>query len=180
MGANHEGRYFFSTVESLTACYTVLEKHSLKCKATPDDVKQRLVVARSKHQEQRKALKSGLQQKFFSNLWRRMRGSRLGGADPPSPQIPPDTTESPTASKQPGKFVGEDFTDHLTVLDRIRSEATIDRDIEVAMGRYYACLEYAGRVQYTPSMPPHFSPEWLLAKVAPKNYHKNPRKRFVG
>jgi hypothetical protein len=75
---------------------------------------------------------------------------------------------------------GEEFTDHIDVLDHVRS-GTIEtsKELQEAIDSYYSCLDYAGRVYHTPSMPQHFSSLWLLSKVLPKDQHHTPE-RNVG
>lgn len=62
------------------------------------------------------------------------------------------------------------FTDHIAVLDHVRNNK-FGAEVDEALDRYYSCLDYAGRVYNTSSMPEHFSSEWLLAKVNPKHHH---------
>jgi len=33
-----------------------------------------------------------------------------------------------------------------------------------ALEKYYSCLKFGGAIFNTPSMPPHYSSEWVLAK----------------
>ena len=70
----------------------------------------------------------------------------------------------------PGGNSKEAFEDHIAVLDHLRKNK-ISPEVEEAVDRYYTCLDYAGRVYNTSSMPEHFSAEWLLAKVQPKQHH---------
>lgn len=183
MGEKYEGRYFFSSVESLTASYTCLEKHYLKCSKTPPDVKNEVIKTRSRHPAQRKALKVGSQQAYFNELWDRFKktkSSSLGssttfssfhirtsrswteGQDPqPLHALQPDTEASSL----------EEFSDHIRLLSVLHKSATDDdSDLLVAFQRYYGCLEYFGRTYMTPEMPRKFSASWLLAKVQPKDY----------
>lgn len=180
MGYNFEGRYFFSTTESLTASYTVLEKHFFKCLKTPVDVKRRLVETRSRHAEQRKTLPSGSQQAFFTHLW-----SRLHKTKPPA-QVARrgmSSSERNSNNADPSENSNEhtDFSDHIILLNHVRRDGKLrnNKELQEAMDRYYSCLEYAGRVYATESMPKHFSSNWLLSKVLPK-LHNRDRQRKVG
>lgn len=64
----------------------------------------------------------------------------------------------------------EAFSDHIAVLDHLRS-SKVSAEVEEALDRYYSALDYAGRVYNTSAMPEHFTVEWLLAKMTPKNVH---------
>jgi hypothetical protein len=180
MGHNFEGRYFFTSTESLTSSYPVLEKHSLKCSKTPDDIKRRLVETRSRHVDQRKTIPNGSQQAFFSRLWSRLHQSKL------SPQDSSEalwTTERNGNDADPSEHSDEDtdFTDHITLLDNVRRDSKLrnNKELQEAVDRYYSCLDYAGRVYETESMPRLFSANWLLSKVLPKVHHRDPQ-RNVG
>lgn len=161
MGANSEGRYFFSSLESLATCYTVLEKHYLKCPHVPEDIKELLRKTRSTHLNQRKKFQTGHQHAFFTRLWNRLRGSKVQWQN---------TFVNKDSRKTKGeKAESTDISNYIEVLDRIRNEKA-PKDLKDALDRYYSCLEYGGRVYMTPAMPKNFSTQWLLAKITPKNY----------
>jgi MRG len=169
MGHKHEGRYFFSSSESLTSSYTVLEKHYLKCPKTPADVKLRLIETRSRHADQRKTLANGSQQAFFTRLWERFRkvkraASKGGGI------LTMERQDVDPSEQSDDELV---FTDHIALLDhcRLNSKLNSNKEVVEALDRYYSCLDYAGRVYETESMPKHFSANWLLSKVLPRGNH---------
>jgi hypothetical protein len=171
MGSTGEGRYFFTSLESLTTATTVLEKHVLKCSLTPPEVKDKIRSAKLHHAEQRNQVKGG-QAAFFSRLWDRLRSINIGGEKPSGLYV----LESPASKKEKDSASAsvdsstEEFTKHVPLLEYVRVHATKggNRELQQALNQYYACLEFAGRVYYTSSMPERFSPEWLLRKVMPR------------
>jgi hypothetical protein len=172
-GKNNEGRYFFSSVESLTACYTALERHYIKCPLTPQEVKQRIEVARTRHSSQRKALGQGTQQAFFNGLWRRLHiNMGLGASENTANQQEDNVMEISDPSSD------IEYTDHISVLDYARKGKS-SKELHEALERYYSCLDYMGRVYKTDAMRGNFSEEWLLAKVLPKERQQTSR-LFVG
>ena len=72
LGKYGEGKYFFSSMESLSTCYPVLEKHYHKCPDTPLAIKNEIANARALHIQQRRLKQSGTQQAVFVKLWNRM------------------------------------------------------------------------------------------------------------
>lgn len=175
-GEGGEGRYFFTTIESLTTLGTVFEKHIMKCAFVPAEVKQSVVTARGKHAEQRKAFPNGAQQAYFNRLWDRLRSMKIAGSTNSS-AVPLAKTNSVSASASedvPSDMAHSDekmtFTDSLDVLDFVRTSVPWKgtKDIEEALNQYYNCLDYGGRIFMTKSMPDHFSSAWLLNKVVPR------------
>jgi hypothetical protein len=181
-GSNGEGRYFFSSVESVTTATTVFEKHLAKCSDVPLEVKERIIRARSVHAEQRKRLIPGAQQAFFSRLWTRMRSMSIkplpSAGDspkdeaeennkPPAQPVEPAPTSDDESPQESGQI---EFTNHLNVLDHICAEEPWkdDQYIQEMMNQYYTCIEQGGRIYNTASEPLFFSSEWVLAKYAPK------------
>ena len=177
MGAGNQGKYFFRSLESLSTSYTVLEAHFLKC--APEEIRKKIISTRLRHTEQRKSMRPGSQQAFFNRLWDRLRTSKIAGQ-------PGIYVKQATAAEEDDVQItrngseSQEFTDHISVLDYVRSgTAKTNNELEEALDRYYSCLDYAGRVYNTPSMPKHFSSVWLLAKVLPKDQHHTPQ-RNVG
>lgn len=170
LGANGEGRYFFSSIESLSTASNILEKHLMRCPKVPDEVKSSIAEAKLRHSLQRKGIPTGEQQAFFNRLWDRLQMGIIGGdaANIPFSRMRKDE-ESP---EDDSDSVMLEFRDHLEVLDFVRKTAPWKniRSIQTALNKYYSCLDYGGRIYQTPSMPNHFSSEWLLAKVVPKRY----------
>ena len=87
-----------------------------------------------------------------------------------SPFLPHDGAQTvPPSANFENTGNREAFRDHVSVLDYVRINK-INSEVEEAVDQYYSCLEYAGRVYNTSSMPKHFSAQWLLAKVEPKRH----------
>jgi hypothetical protein len=169
MSSQGEGRYFFTTIESLTTASTVFEKHVLKCPFVPVQIKSDVIMSKIGHTEQRKHLPTGAQQAFFNRLWDRLRSAKIEGvvsgvyaADSYAGQVEPVSTTGDAAISNDAL----EFTDHVSVLDHVRATYANDKDIQDALNQYYNCLEYGGRIFYTSLMPERFSAEWLLGKVA--------------
>ena len=164
LGCHGEGRYFFTTIESLTTASSVFERHVLKCPSVPADIKTAVITSKVDHTEERKHLPMGCQQAFFNHLWDRLRSSEIEGvlSRVYLQDSHPDASESDISDMS--------FGDHIAVLDYVRTSKQFsnDKSISDAMTLYYNCLEYGGRVCSTPAQPGHFSTEWLIRKIAPK------------
>ena len=189
MGQNGEGRYFFTTIESLTTLGTVFEKHFAKCSHVPSQIKKAIVTNKARHLEQRKHLPSGSQQAYFLKLWDRLRTMRISGEGSNSRGTIP-ISQHPTYASD-GKAKEESFADaaaeqetklefdsQLQVLDYVRNTAPWKgtKEIDGSLNQYYTCIDFGGRIYNTRGMPKHFSPSWLLGKVGPKQTkkkHKN-------
>lgn len=179
LGKYGEGKYFFSSMESLSTCYPVLEKHYHKCPDTPPAIKNEIADARALHTQQRRLRQSGTQQAVFVKLWNRM--MKCSKTAISSLQNGPSNflynNEDDTAEDIDENSIGENelvFTDHRAVIDYLRSNdsnhsdkwsKTCQQEINDALDTYYACIEYAGRIYGTTSMPKHFSTRWLLHKM---------------
>lgn len=184
MGRNGEGQYFFSSMESLSACYPVLEKHYYKCPDTPPEVKKEVANARALHAQQRRLKQNGSQQAVFVKLWNRMMACTKPGI------VPSPNNSAYLHDKTDERYEMDDhdamddefvFHDHRAVLDFLRGHqdpnhssnrrpdlSSAHEDVMEALATYDASLEYAGRVFGTPSMPPHFSTRWLIHKMTPR------------
>jgi len=196
VGGAGEGRYFFTTIESLTTASTVFEKHVLKCPSVPPAVKSAVVSAKACHPEQRKCLPNGAQQAYFNRLWDHMRASKIEGvasnvyALESYAKKASDITTGTGAGESTGYeanaaagAVSEliEFSDHVQVLDFVRKTApwkSSNAVLEV-LNQYYNCLDYGGRILYTASAPANFSAEWLLAKIAPRPRDALKKKRYL-
>lgn len=177
LGEGGEGRYFFTTIESLTTLSTVFEKHIMKCAYVPADIKKAVVTARSKHAEQRKAYPNGAQQAYFNRLWDRLRSMKIAGTTNSSavPLAKTNCVGSTAPEEPPNEMTAHPdekmtFTKSMDVLDFVRTSAPWKgtKEIEEALNQYYNCLDYGGRIFQTKSMPEHFSEAWLLNKVVPR------------
>jgi hypothetical protein len=180
-GSNGEGRYFFSSLESVTTATTVFEKHINKCPLIPKEVKASVVSARTRHSEQRKSLVPGAQQAFFNRLWERLRSSNIGSNEEEVLSAKIEPTEKKAIASAPSSLSDDEgaqdaarieFTNHVSVLDHIRTEEPWRDDSVIldALNQYYACVEFGSHVYNVgpPTEPLYYSSEWLLAKVVPK------------
>eukprot|EP00977_Amphora_coffeiformis_P014830 scaffold4231_cov110-Amphora_coffeaeformis.AAC.1 len=189
LGEGGEGRYFFTTIESLTTLSTVFEKHIMKCPYVPADIKKAVVTARSKHAEQRKAYPNGAQQAYFNRLWDRLRSMKIAGTTSSSAVplaktngIGSSAPEEPTNEMASHPDEKMTFTKSLDVLDFVRTSVPWKgtKDIEEALNQYYNCLDYGGRIYQTKSMPEHFSEAWLLNKVVPRRTRTAVKRNLPG
>lgn len=182
-GARWEGRYFFSSVESLTSSYTVMEKHYLKCSAVPKSVKEELATARANHAIQRKDIPVGSQQAYYRSLWNRLTRASLPHGESPGAGGVLMSPEAKDPNPEDSSSVddADSFDDHVKLIEHIK-ETVVDGGITETLKQYYGCLEYGGCVYMRDKvMPEHFSANWLLSKVVPKDYSANPiKKTFVG
>jgi len=177
-GSAGEGRYFFTTIESLTTASTVFEKHVLKCPAVPPSIKSGVLAMKSRHIDQRKTLPSGAQQQFFNRLWDRLRSSKIEGVasglyilEAYSKKGSDGGTAGGDSNDGDGGTSDQpEFRDHVELLDFVRNTSPWKSQNFVLEGlnQYYNCIEYGGRIYGTASAPEHFTSEWLLAKVAPR------------
>jgi hypothetical protein len=170
IGKSGEGRYFFSSLESMSTASTVLEKHMLRCPMVSNEIKASITEAKMRHTVQRKDVPVGEQQAFFNRLWNRLRSSIIGlGA---ANILSSSRKEEELPTEDDTDSVALEFRDHLELLDFVRNTSPWKniKSVQTALNTYYSCLDYGGRIYQTPSMPPHFSSEWLLAKVVPKRY----------
>jgi hypothetical protein len=180
-GKYGEGKYFFSSMESLSTCYPVLEKHYYKCPDTPSEIKAEVAKARALHIPQRRLKPNGSQQAVFVKLWNRMMQSKPGISlllNRSSSNVSYNENDAIDDDFDDNYNIENDvdenevtFTDHRAVIHYIRSgdykvlSKPAQMEIEDALDTYYACIEYAGRVYGTTSMPDHFSTRWLLHKM---------------
>ena len=70
-----------------------------------------------------------------------------------------------------------EFQSHIQLMRFLQTSSPWkeNQDLMDVILQYYNCLEYGGRIYNTNAMPPHFSSEWLLAKVAPLCHPKDTR-----
>lgn len=165
------GRFFYSSVDSLMSSPATFEKHILKCAHVPLEIKEKVTAARKSHAEQRKQLVTGSAHAFFLRLWDRLRNSQI--ADGQAGLYMKEASGSSTDKKSidgDDDELGPEFRDHVALLDHIRNNDPWKSDSKLleALNQYYNCLDYGGRIYNTDAMPKQFSAEWLLAKVVPK------------
>jgi hypothetical protein len=67
-----------------------------------------------------------------------------------------------------------EFRSHVHLLEYIKQtgEWYNRKEVLESMEEYYKCLEYGGSIFGTSAMPLHFSAEWVLAKVGPRNKNR--------
>jgi hypothetical protein len=169
MGRQSEGRYFFSTIESLTTASTVFEKHVAKCRHVPSEIKAAVAEAKTRHVDQRKELPIGSQQAYFNKLWERLRTSQIEGVASGT-YVLEGTAAKEAAESQDTSAEDLEFRDHLAILEYVRTTAPWKSHpvLAEALNQYYSFVDFGGRVFNTPSMPEHFSAEWLLHKAGPQ------------
>lgn len=167
MGSRGEGRYFFTSIESMTTAATVIEKHLEKCPSVPVEVKKRLRESRTRHAEQRRELAQGAQARYFLRLWERLRSS-----------VVRDTVASLQVLELQHDFEDEEesttveFHNHVDVLRYISNTPPWCEkpNILEEMARYSECLESGGRAYNTEAMPRRFTGELWMSKFL----HSNP------
>lgn len=182
LGSANEGRYFFTTIESLTTASTVFEKHVLKCPFIPAEIRARVVETRVYHADQRRQLPLGAQQAFFNRLWDRLRSAKIEGGDAGEFVLEGYAEKKAGVVESTEDLDGKVcFKEHVPLLDYLRTSYgwKNSKDVRTALSQYYNCIEFGGRVYYTSSMPKHFSPEWLLNKIAPRRYTNRKRTRMM-
>ena len=189
MGETGEGRYFFTTIESLTTLSTVFEKHIAKCPKVPEEIKNSVIVGRAKHAEQRKAFPNGAQQAYFNRLWDRLRSMKIAGTTSSSAVplaktngISKSIPEESPVEMGPSSDEKVSFSKSVDVLDFVRTAAPWKgtKEIDEALHQYYNCLDYGGRIYQTKSMPDHFSSAWLLNKVVPRRSRASLKRNMPG
>ena len=165
LGSNGEGRYFFSSIDSITTASTVIEKHIQKCPAVSAEIKDRVVECRSRHAEQRKGLAPGAQAAYFLRLWERLRSSKV--KDTAATLLVLEANEDRENLKEDCGGASDEFTDHVSVLKYLSETPLWSEKSEIAeaLGQYYDSLEIGGRIYSTDAMPKGFSSEWLLEQV---------------
>ena len=76
-GGYGSGRFFPSTIKTMSdtsKTLNVLHSHMMKCRKCPDEVRERLMMLRDGHDEERARMKFGSQKAFFVNIWQRLHG----------------------------------------------------------------------------------------------------------
>jgi hypothetical protein len=174
-----EGKYFFSSIESLTTATTVIEKHVTKCPKIDAEIKSNMIKYRTRHQEQRKLMPQGAQGAFFARLWDRLRLSKASAGAEADVYVSMSSGSGKKSSSDDGES-GDgstptddliEFKDHILLLEFLKATAPWkDKpNLIEAMDQYYNCMGYGGRIYNTNAMPVHFNSEWLLSKVAPRS-----------
>ena len=79
--ASSPRKFFWSNVNRLANSFAEIPNHVLKCKHCPENVKDALLVLKSRHADQMQMLPRGSQKDFFRRMWRRLHDGDTG----PSP-----------------------------------------------------------------------------------------------
>lgn len=88
-------KFFWSNVDRLANSFAEIPTHVLKCKSTPEDIKDSLLVLKGRHSDQMQSLARGSQKVFFRRMWRRLHdGDETNGATPISQKPSADDSES--------------------------------------------------------------------------------------
>lgn len=88
-------KFYWSNVDRLSNSFAEIPTHVLKCKYTPEDIKDSLLVLKGRHAEQMQSLARGSQKVFFRRMWRRLHdGDETGGATPISQKSSKDVGET--------------------------------------------------------------------------------------
>jgi hypothetical protein len=174
-----EGKYFFSSIESLTTATTVIEKHLAKCPKIDDEIKSNMIKYRTRHQEQRKLKIQGAQGAFFVRLWDRLRLSKASAGAEADVYVSMSSGSGKKSGSDDGESGGGstptddsiEFKDHILLLEYLKATAPWKDKLSLveAIDQYYNCLGYGGRIYNTNAMPVHFNSEWILSKVAPRS-----------
>lgn len=175
LGHAGEGKYFYSNMQSLATASTSLDKHILRCPKISDEIRNRMLEAKSRNAEQRSKARPGAQSAFFARLWIRLQQARSSSSGVEADMYGAlytsnheEAEEIPARSSSSGDGVG--FRDHIDVLRYIQSEEPWKSNLALndAISNYYSCLAWGAGVFHTPAMPSHHSSEWVLAKLG---YH---------
>jgi len=72
-----EGKYFFTTPESLCQAHRLFREHLSVCRDTPSHVNDEIASHLKTHQRQVKQLRSGQQTAYFERLWERLQTTNI-------------------------------------------------------------------------------------------------------
>lgn len=187
-----EGKYFFTSSDSLGTAGGVVYGHLLKCQKFPADKLKKLTAFKSQQSEARKKLKHGAQAAYFNRLWKRLHNAKTIGtagvfvvsADNQSREesLPNEESKLPTygqSTPNDGNKKHIEFQTHLELLDYIQTTAPWNKEavLEEAVDLYYGALRRGSRIYNTNAMPATFTSEWLLAKVSPVSLHNASRSK---
>ena len=97
-------KFFWSNVDRLANSFAEIPTHVLKCRSTPEDVRDALLILKGKHSSQMQSLARGSQKVFFRRMWRRLHdGDETGGATPISNKPSRDDSEASDGSDNASK-----------------------------------------------------------------------------
>lgn len=175
-GKGTEGRFYFTSLDSLNTAATATLGHVYKCPHIPDDLKKEIANLKTRHGDERRALKHGAQARFFSRLWKRLWSA--DGIAPPvvlanhrtigDKEVELTPTEA-SSSLQNDEAHELEFKSHTDLLNYLDTTAPWSKkaDIRERIEQYYACVAYGGDIYDTAAMPKNFSSEWILSQMVP-------------
>ena len=174
-GKGSDGRFFFTSLDSLNTAATATLGHMYRCPFIPDELKKRIAHLKTRHPEERKALKHGAQAQFFARLWKRL-WSAEGIPDTPvvlsnHQNVATDAKEATNDAtlQQEERQSSIQFKSHTDLLTFLTTTAPWNTraDILERIRQYYAVMAHGGEIYNTNAMPPHFNSEWILSQMVP-------------
>jgi hypothetical protein len=179
-GKSTDGRFFFTSLDSLNTAATATLGHIYRCEFIPNELKKRIAHLKTRHPEERKALKHGAQAQFFARLWKRL-WSAEGIPDTPVVLTNHQTgatdanqavaTNAVTLQQQQQQEEEEsiEFKSHVDLLTFLATTAPWNKrsDILERIRQYYAVMAHGGEIYDTNAMPAHFNSEWILSQMVP-------------
>lgn len=173
-----DGRYFFTSLDSLNTAATGTLGHVYKCPYVPEETKKKIAHLKSVHGEERKALKKGAQARFFARLWKRLfstdgiatpvvLANHKSTGDEDSKPPAAIAVEKSTSSEEQAAAPVLEFKSHTDLLNYLANTAPWNKkdDIRERIQQYYDCVKYGGDIYDTNAMPKSYSSEWLLSQL---------------
>lgn len=81
-GSTNERRFFYTSADHLRNSFSHIPAHFMECRATPDDVKNRLEELKESRNSQKSRLKQGYHKIFMDRVWNRLHDPQNGENDP--------------------------------------------------------------------------------------------------
>ena len=172
-GVHGEGKYFFSSLDSLGTAAGVVYSHLIKCPNMTVENRKKLTSYKARHSDDRKNLKFGSQAAYFGRLWKRLHSATtVGNAGIYVVQNDTDAHKSEADQTETTRSANlQSFKSHTEVLELLQTSRTWleHGDLQDALSKYHKVLEYGGKVVGTSAATPSFNSEWLLAKLLPSD-----------
>ena len=170
LGQSGEGKYFYSNMQSLATASTSVDKHILRCPKISDEIRSRMLEAKTRNAEQRSKTRQGAQSAFFVRLWNRLQRLRtlsVGAEAIANVTLPAFNLEPSVDSQFSSANDAVGFGDHIEVLRYVQSEEPWKSNLALkeALSHYYSCLAWGAGIFNTEAMPQNYSSEWVLAKL---------------
>jgi hypothetical protein len=181
-----EGKYFFTSADSLGTAGGVVYSHLARCPKFPPEEMKKITAFKGQQAEARKHLKYGAQASYFNRLWTRLHNAKTIGA--PGVFVRQTSQGNVDTSMGVGRAEEEqapfddkknlEFKNHIDLLDYIQRTAPWNKEADLAgaVSLYYNALCQGARIYNTNAMPSHFSSEWVLEKVSPVPLHSSKNK----